>query len=222
MARLRKEELGERLRLDYQVAMGMRCAAMDVTAHHKSEDLRAQRNLITSEVNAHLASHYRACYRIKTLVGRDRYAEHTAVHFDLLANGNYPYSEPGCWVVSSPMPWSPHFKKGYPICIGEIWKEAKGNILLGHLLIHVARLLNFDEAARGGGYRGWNGAAINFWQKQLHGRPITSGLVYPALPVDLTHGLTPGAEGAQAFRVGRSSGGAHPLSPSVFQVRPGR
>jgi hypothetical protein len=105
-----------------------------------------------------------------------------------LAEGNYPFSKPASWVISKPIPWSPHFKYGAPICIGTIWSQS-GSTLLGHLLKHIAKLLNFDEVARGGGYVGWNGQATRFWKKELNEQPITPGLTYPSLPTDRTHGV---------------------------------
>jgi hypothetical protein len=208
MARLSQDELHQRLRLDYRIAMRMagttqgagRKAVLELTAYRSGDDLNAKRHAITSDAEGHLATQYRAVYHIKTLSGPDRYCDETVVHIDLLANGNYPYSEPGRWVLSRPMPWSPHVKEGNPICIGEIWVNAHGQILLGHLLIHIAKLLNFDEVARGGGYRGWNLDAITFWKKRLNERPITPALLYPALPLDLTHGLTPEADEGSVFR----------------------
>jgi hypothetical protein len=188
MKPLMRQDLENRLRFDYEVVTRMANSVMRLTAYRNGTDLKAGTHPITTEAEAHQARHYRVEYRIKTLAGRGEYMDLTVVHVDLLCNGNYPYSEPACWVLSQPVPWSPHFKSGYPICLGEIWKEAKGNILLGQLLIHIARLLNFDEVARSGGYAGWNASAIAYWKQVLHLQPITPGLAYPVLPSDLTHG----------------------------------
>lgn len=189
MAKFTLEDLGHRIAFDYRVAMPMQYKLMELSVHRKAKDARAHKNAISDPADANKAKHYRVAYRIKTLVGLDKYHDLTVVHIDLLANGNYPFSEPSCWVISKPMPWSPHFKKGAPICIGEIWKQAKGKILLGHLLVHIAKLLNFDEEARGGGYVGWNGAAVRFWKKKFKEMPITTGLIYPNLPLEITHGV---------------------------------
>ena len=44
------------------------------------------------------------------------------------------------------------------------------------------------KSARGSGYRGWNGAAVDYWQRELKEQPITPGLTYPMLPTEITHG----------------------------------
>jgi hypothetical protein len=218
MPRLSQDEIHTRLRLDYKAVMRMQRPTMQVTAYRSVDDVKARRRPITAEADGHLATHYLAEYRMRTLSGPDRYFDRTLVHFDLLANGNYPFSEPSCWVLSSPMPWSPHFKEGFPICLGEIWREANAKILLGHLLIHIAKLLNFDEVARGGGYQGWNPEAIQYWRERLHERPVTPGFVYPVLPFDVVHGLLP--EGS-VFRPSASK--ARPLDSTLFvpTSRPG-
>jgi hypothetical protein len=211
MPRLSQDELHERLQLDSRVVMRMHGPTMKVTAYRSVDDVHARRRPLTAEGDGHLATHYLAEYHMRTLSGPDRYCDRTLVHLDLLANGNYPFSEPSCWVLSSPMPWSPHFKEGNPICLGEIWREANA-ILLGHLLIHIAKLLNFDEVARGNSYQGWNPEAIKYWRERLHERPVTPGFVYPALPLDVVHGLLP--EGS-VFRPGASHK-ARPLDPTLF------
>jgi hypothetical protein len=200
MAKLTREELNARLAYDYQVALAMRYQLMDVSAHRTSDDAKAGYRAITNKEDGYRAQHYRVEYRIRTLVGRGRYYDRTVVHIDLLANGNYPYSDPSCWVISKEMPWSPHFKEGAPICIGEIWREAKGRLLLGHLLRHIAKLLNFDEEARGSGYVGWNRAAIRFWKEELNEQPITPNLLYPPFPSDIVHGIGQMQGSSRLFR----------------------
>ncbi|MBI1828234.1 MAG: hypothetical protein HYR87_01970 [Thaumarchaeota archaeon] len=189
MARLSVEDRRKRLLFDYRIVARMNGQVMQMSAYRNTEDLKAGNNPISSESDGHLATHYLVTYYIKTLVGPDKYCEHVQVHFDLLCNGNYPFSEPGCWVVSALLPWSPHFKLGHPICIGEIWEDSKGKMLLGQLLIHIARLLNFDEISRDGGYVGWNSEAIEYWRTLLKEKPINPTLLYPILPTDITHGV---------------------------------
>ena len=213
MTRLSAEQQAARLRFDFEVATEMSCALMEVSAHRSLDDAKAPRQPILDVEEGQPARFYRVEYRIRTLVGAGRYSDATTVVIDLLANGNYPLSEPACWVISRPMPWSPHFREGSVICLGELWKEAKGKILLGHLLNHVAKLLNWDEAARGGGYRGWNGQAIDYWQRHLGSKPITPGLIYPVPNPKMTHSV-PGR--TVVFRsVGRQP-------PAVFRGRHGR
>lgn len=179
---LEPDELQSRLLHDFRIVSLMKSPLMKVIAYRDVDDLYGRRDPIVSEDEGHLATHYLVEYNIKTLVGRGTYSDRTLVHIDLLADYNYPFTEPCCYVVDSTLPWSPHFLEGAPICLGELWSQARGNMLLGHLLVHIAKLLNFDEVARGGGYVGWNGEAVEYWREVLGEQPITKNLPYPALP----------------------------------------
>ncbi|MEV6633553.1 hypothetical protein AB0M54_22670 [Actinoplanes sp. NPDC051470] len=57
---------------------------------------------------------------------------------------------------------------------------------LGHLVMHITRMLNWDEKGRGGGYVGWNGEAIKYHRKHYGDRPLDPSIVYPRLPLWLT------------------------------------
>lgn len=187
MARLTAGQLTDRLRLDYRVAAKMRSPVMNVTAYRDVDDLNQRRSPIVSEDEGHLATHYLVDYSIRTLVGPDNYSDRTSVKFDLLANGNYPYTRPGCYVVSSQMPWTPHFRAKLPICIDhDMWEDATGNMLLGHLLVHVAKLLNFDEIPRSEDYGGYTPAAAEYWRTKLNRQPLNPRLAYPVLPDDIS------------------------------------
>jgi hypothetical protein len=187
-----------RLRFDWNVCQRMfnqppaeDLARIIVAAYRTTSDLQQQINPITSADEAHLATRYRALYHVPTLLGPGNFTPVTEIGFDL-ATGNYPFSEPATWIISSHVPYSPHFRQHAPVCLGELWPEAKGRMLLGQLIVHVARLLNWDEVARGGGYRGWNGQAIDYVARQHKGGPLNRRLRYPVLPVDFTHGVGAG------------------------------
>jgi len=183
MAQLTLEQRHDRLRFDYAVSMGMRCPIMAITAYRNDDDLEKRRNPLVSEEDGHLATHYLVDYHINTLIGAGAYHDRFSVKFDLLANGNYPYSRPGCHVVSSKMPWTPHFRKNLPVCIDhEMWEDYQGKMLLGSLMVHVAKLLNFDEIPRSDTYGGYNPEAAEYWRSQLNGQPINPELCYPPLP----------------------------------------
>lgn len=187
MPSLNPEDLRARLQFDYQVVMRMRSPLMQVAAYRGLGDLKALRNPITSVDEGHLATHYLVDYRVKTLVGRSIYSDQTVMRVDVLAGTNYPYSEPVCWVLDNcKMPWSPHFLRGRPICTeAKWWKAAEGAMLLGQLLVHVAKLLNFDEPPRESWYTGYNKEAIDYWRDVLGHQPITKNFPYPQLPIDL-------------------------------------
>jgi hypothetical protein len=187
---LEPDDLRSRLSFDYQVAKRMHNPMMTVEAYRNIDDLLARHNPIVSEDESHLATHYRVDYYIKTLIGPGRYSNKTTVRFDLFIDNNYPFSQPGCFVIDSPMPWSPHFYlAAYPICIGKIWEQGNGSMLLGELMVHVARLLNFDEPKYADAdYVGYSREAIKYWETELDRQPITRNLVYPRLP-DLVHAV---------------------------------
>jgi hypothetical protein len=187
MALLTLEQRQDRLRFDYQVAMQMRSPIMAITAYRNADDLEKRQKPIVSEEDSHLATHYLVDYYVQTLIGPGSYSDKTSVKFDLLANGNYPYSRPGCFVVSSKMPWTPHFRKNLPICIDhDMWEDAQGKMLLGPLMVHVAKLLNFDEIPRSDNYGGYNPEAAEYWRTHLNRQPINPHLVYPPLPTEVS------------------------------------
>jgi hypothetical protein len=187
MARLTPQQQQARLKFDYQVVTKMRSPQLNVTAYRSASDLEKRSNPIVSEDVAGLATHYLVVYHMRTLVGPDRYSEKTSVKFDLLANGDYPFSRPACYVVSSEMPWTPHFREKLPICIDhEMWEDAQGQMLLGHLFVHIAKLLNFDEIPRTDDYGGYTPEAADYWRTKLNRRPLDPNLVYPVLPSEIS------------------------------------
>ena len=190
MGSMSPPQLDSRLELDFAVATAMSGDVLDVGAYRTMSDAQTAAAPIVDATDGRFARVYRVTYNVRTLVGRATFRDSTTVLFDLLANGNYPFTDPASWVTSRPLPWSPHFREGSVICLGEIWSSSKGEILLGHLLNHVAKLLNFDEVARGGGYVGWNAEATAYWKKEMGERPISPGLVYPVPEPRLTHAVS--------------------------------
>jgi hypothetical protein len=157
-------------------------------------------------------------YRIRSLIESGRFHDRFDVSMDLLAGGDYPYSQPTCFVVSQPVPWSPHFLAGNgAICLGELWTQAHGGITLGHLIVHVAKLLNFDEPDREPSYGGWNAAAVRYWRQVMKRQPVTKGLSYPLLPPEITHGM-----GTHAKTLFRPAAAAEPSASAPTLFRPVR
>lgn len=191
MAKLTPEQLQSRRRFDWMIAQKMNSSPLvQIETFKTLADLHSRKNPIIREQDGHRASAYLIEYRIRSLVGEGKFHERFDVAFDLLAGGNYPFSEPACFVTSQPIPWSPHFLPGKgAICLGELWTQARGAMTFGHLIVHVAKLLNFDEPDREPSYGGWNGAAVNYWRKVLRREPITKNLVYPTLPAEITHAI---------------------------------
>jgi hypothetical protein len=157
------------------------------SAHRTPQDAASGSNPIQDEDVAQLALHYRARYNIRTLVGKDAYSPYTLIRIDV-SHPHYPFVGPAAWVIddgNSQTPFSPHFAHGVPMCNGTGW-SADGHLVLGHFLIHIARLLNWDEHLPRG-YEGYNASAIQWWRKNING-PLHPDLVYPALPVEDLYG----------------------------------
>jgi hypothetical protein len=221
MAKLTAQQRRDRISFDSRVCMEMdrTCNLLQLEAYASADDLRARRNRIEGPGGSERALHYLATYKpLKTLCGPGEYTNETRIHIDLLANGNYPYSPPASWVVSDKMPWTPHFKKGAVICIGDLWDVTGGKTLLAHLIRHHARLLNWDERARGNGYVGWNGAAIA-WHREHYGTsPLTPNLGYPELPSKLVYGIEEKPSFAVGGRGRRQTATAQPPEAGMFRV----
>lgn len=215
---LTPEQRESRLRFDFEVCSRIWGDVISGAAHRTSADLERHANPITSINDGHLATKYLVAFKVPTLVGPDRFQDVTTIGFDL-STGNYPFTEPATWIVGPEVPWSPHFRRGSPVCIGEMWRESGGKMLLAQLIVHVAKLLNWDEVARGGGYVGWNGQAVDYHRKKYGGKPLNQDIKYPALPTELTHGLSP-SEGL--FRPSQSTGGAFGAADGMFSPAGGR
>jgi hypothetical protein len=179
---MRPRELAERRRFDFRVVSEMRNSVFDFQAYRTPSDLERDRSRITRVEDATAASKYKMTLRIPTLIGPGKLCRETLFGVDLDV-ADYPMTEPGTWVISKPIPWSPHFREGSPICIGhEFWLGRKGHVTLGDLVEHIARMLNWDEKGRGPGYRGFNGDAIDYHKEHYHGRALDSQITYPTPP----------------------------------------
>jgi hypothetical protein len=183
-----RARLEGRRALDYRVNMAMaeRCPLLEVEAYASASDLKARRNKITDVAQAHRAAHYWTKYKIPTLVGPGRFVDETIIHVDGEVSG-YPTTPPASWVLTQ-IPYSPHFRAGTVVCIGTIW-DAPESVLMGHVIRHNARLLNWHEVARGGGYVGWNGEAIAYHRKHYGTKPLNDGIQYPEIPEDVAFGI---------------------------------
>src|SRR2546421_702271 len=162
MTRISPDELRSRLRFDYRVCQALFGEVFSGKAYRNASDLQQGRNPITSEHDGHLARKYRIDFHVRTLVGPGQYSDFTTIDVDLEVR-NYPFEEPPAWVTSTPIPYSPHFKAGTPICIGDLWEVAEGHMLLGELLIHIARILNWDHTTNRN-YDGFNPEAVKYYQ----------------------------------------------------------
>ncbi|MBL7258016.1 hypothetical protein [Paractinoplanes lichenicola] len=187
-------ELLQRRRFDYEVLADMQCATFASEAYASTADLNARRHQIKSAGAADKCSKYRLIFRIPTLIGPGKFTQQTEIGLDTDVS-DYPRNPPNSWIITE-APWSPHFLKNAPVCIGdELWKNQRGYVTLGHLVMHIARMLNWDEKGRGRGYVGWNGEAIKYHRRHYGDRPLDPSIVYPKLPLWLTAADAPAASG---------------------------
>ena len=205
MKRLAERDLLGRRTFDWQVVQRMNEPPTYVfTAHRTPQDAAKGLRPIDNEDDARFAIHYRAEYHVRTLAGEDRFATLTVLRVDVLG-ARYPYEGPVGWVVKtseSKTPWSPHFARGLPVCNGSVWRS-DGQVLLAHYLVHLARLLNWDERLPSG-YGGYNPAAISWWRKHRN-KPLDPVLRYPKLAAELLYGEAAGSEESGFRARGRSA-----------------
>lgn len=190
--------LVQRRTFDFQILADMQCPVFRSEGYVSTDDLRLRRRQVVDPADAGKVSKYRFIFSVPTLVGPGKTAPVTEVGIDTDVV-DYPRKEPSTWILSTHVPWSPHFRSNSPICLGgEFWTARGGYVTLGHLAVHVARLLNWDEKARGNGYQGWSPEAIAYHAEHYGDRPLDAGMEYPALPIWL-HALTDTP--AQEFRI---------------------
>jgi hypothetical protein len=208
MPRYSPEELTQRLRLDERTMalVNLDPAPVSVSAHRTAADAYAGTNPVTPGTAGAPPEHYRVVYDFPTLIAKGRFHRPTVVHFDLLGNGGdgYPFAEPICRVVGDQVPWTPHFHRVHPICIGAGWRT-DGKTLAVDLLVHVQKLLNFDEPKPTPGYDGWNADAIRWWTREHGCKPLDPSLRYPVVDPNRTSGTG-----------GRRFARAKPLDESRF------
>lgn len=198
MPRLAPAELRSRLAFDYRTLAGLsREATGKIEAYASISGIGRQSRLSAEAGEDGLATAYLVEYRFTHLIGRGRtHASATAV-FDLQSGGNYPFTSPGAAFISRPVPWTPHVHPASGIiCLGDGWANAAGHMLLGQLVVHVMRLMNFDEP-RTWADAHWNASADAYWHAELGRRPFLPDLRYPRLPVEITHGIP---DASTAFR----------------------
>jgi hypothetical protein len=177
-------ERQDRQRADHKLLAVLDAAdvPVSVTGHATADDVRNDRNPIP--VGARTPpSHYRVVYDFPTLVAADERRQPTVVHVAPLADANYPATQPSAWVISDFVPWTPHFAAGVPICHGHhVWLANRTQLV--DYVIHLGRLLNFDEPPPVPGYLGYNPNAIAYWRDVLGYRPLDPNLRFPVVRPD--------------------------------------
>jgi hypothetical protein len=179
---MNQRELADRRAFDLRVLSDMRCKTFDFEAYRTMADLERRRSQVSDPAAGSTVTRYRWIFKIRTHTSKTEFAPQTEIGVNTDVT-DYPRKPPATWILSGHAPWSPHFMKNAPVCIGpELWAPTGGYITLGELAINIAHLLNWDEKGRGPGYVGWNGDAVQHHKKFYGGRPIDPDLRYPVLP----------------------------------------
>lgn len=182
MARsLSPAERTERLRTDYRTIELLDAAdcPIRVTGHRSAADARADRNPVPPG-DAAPPTDYRVVYEFDTLRGPGVRHQPTVVHVAPLANGDYPTTPPTAWVVGGVIPWTPHFAANVPVCHGgHVWTPNR--TLLVDYIVHIGKLLNFDEPKPIPGYHGYNAAAVAYWGDEMTFQPLDPELRFPSI-----------------------------------------
>lgn len=153
-----------------------------VTGHRTPEDVRENRSPVPPGDPAPPA-HYRVVYDFETLRGPGRRHRPTIVHVAPNASGGYPSTAPSAWVISGVVPWTPHFAANVPICHGShVWIANRTQ--LADYIVHIGKLLNFDEPPPSPGYHGYNSAAIDYWRTKMNLKPLDPSLRFPTIRPD--------------------------------------
>lgn len=209
------QELRTRLALDARVVSRLRSPHLGAIRGFVSPTQLERRAPATeAELAGGRATYWTVEYRFPMLAGPGRALQSATAIFNLLAGGNYPSTQPAVTFVSRPFPWCGHVRPSNGVvCLGEGWGRAQGQILLAHLVVHVMRLVNFDEPPAADGN---NEEALLYGRDVLHGGPLHPDLSYPALPADILHGVSDNdapAPAASAF-IPRGTPAPLEVSPS--------
>jgi len=212
-------ELLERQRTDQKMvgALDTSSCPISITGHRSADDARTGRNPVAFD-DRNPASHFRVIYTFETLIGPGKRHRPTIVHVAPLATGNYPAKPPVAWVISKHVPWTPHFTANAAICHGEHSWIAYRTQLVDYI-IHLGKLLNFDEPPPAPGYHGYNGQAIAYWRDTMGLKPLDPSLSFPRIHAEDVVGAA-GRFKAAAVTSPATAGRFAPAQPTGSRFRP--
>ncbi|MBI5536586.1 MAG: hypothetical protein HY898_27950 [Deltaproteobacteria bacterium] len=219
--RLSAADLRSRLGFDFRVIQALTSPALGpIRAYASAAELARKREVSVEAGEAGQAALYVVEYRFPILVAAGKRTDSASARFDLLAGGDYPYSAPAVQITSKPLPWSSHvYSPTGTVCLGDGWSNARGRMLAAQLIVHVMKLLNFDEPEPG--HSGWNAAAVTHWRDVMKRQKLNPDLAYPILPVSITHGITdPNAGFAPVAPAAPEAGLFAPAAPAFAAVSP--
>src|SRR5262245_15186912 len=97
VSKLNPEQLQSRLRFDWAIIQSKNGTLVEIQEFKSLADLGHRKNPVVKEKDAHRACAYAVEYRVRSLVGEGVFHDRFQVSIDLLAGGNYPFSEPACF-----------------------------------------------------------------------------------------------------------------------------
>lgn len=168
----------QRLQMDFASVQCLLHQNGCVDAFKAFTDATMKREVKTYE-QSHLARFYLVRYGISLPINtKDRIAN-VVLSFDLSrVFESYPKSEVHDVRARNPIPWHHRIHKNGSFCTGGFRDE---NFLLGNNVVHLARMLNFDEppgsVERDKGYRS---EAAKWYQKTFNG-PVNPNIKYPII-----------------------------------------
>jgi hypothetical protein len=180
-ASLTPAERRERLKTDHRMlaALDADSCPIHVSGHRSAADVRTDRDPVPVG-NAEPPAHFRVTYDFDTIRGPGQRHRPTVVHVAPLTSPSYPATPPSAWVVSDVVPWTPHFAARVPVCHGShVWIPYRTQLV--DYVIHIGKLLNFDEPPPIPGYHGYNGAAVDYWRETMKLAPLNPGLRFPLI-----------------------------------------
>lgn len=185
---LTSAQLRSRRRFEYDVLRAMTGEVVQSTAHADPRAMASGRDPIIDPQHALFATCYVVTLHVPTLVGPTATRRSTTIAINARVP-DYPFAPPLVWAVHRPVPWNPHFHPDTGVfCIADAWDRERGTTLLGDVIVHLARLLNWDEQRQDRTYVGWNApAAQQYWQQRA--QPLNRHQPLPRLPRELLHDL---------------------------------
>lgn len=198
MGQLTLEGFRSRLALDYRTMRSLRGAALGrIEAFASPLDLASGREATEAQGLAGLVTTYRVEFGFP-MRRTAREALPRARVVLSVSSRDYPCVEPAVAFERDAIPFCPHVRPvtGH-VCLGEAWRLAEGNWLLANLVIHVMKLVNFDEPCT---LDGFSQEALDYARGTLAGRPLNPDLDYPVMDERETHSGTPSVVSGGFFR----------------------
>lgn len=212
-------QLQKRLAFDAAICRSLASPLLTLTGYTGMEEMRAGQVANEAQEKAGRVVYYTLRLAFPVLVGPGPTTSSVTCVVDLLAGGNYPWTEPAVTIISRPLPFSSHVHpKTGSFCVGPWWNRARGSALLGQLVVHFLHIMNMDEPEHD--HEGWQPAANAYWRRTMQSKPLNPGLQYPTLDETITHGVKKPAEKASERAASPSSSGFRPIAAPSASANP--